>query len=250
MKICKKCKYEKNIGEFCKNKNKKDGLDIYCNQNKKEDYENRLKYDINRKNKIKEYRTKNEEIIYKQQKAYRLINIENIKNNKKEYYSKNKESIREKNNKWIESNKDYYIQYQKDYRMKNLIDRDKVNEYRKNRRLNDPIFKVSEMMRNIIKKSLKNGEYIKKSNTESILGCSFEEFKIYLESKFVTWMKWNNQGLYNGELNYGWDVDHVIPLSSAKTEEDVLKLNHYSNLQPLCSKINRDIKKDKIKFNI
>lgn len=57
-------------------------------------------------------------------------------------------------------------------------------------------------------------------------------------------MNWNNHGLYDGELNYGWDIDHIIPLSSAKTEEELLELNHFSNLQPLCSKVNRDIKKN------
>jgi hypothetical protein len=57
-------------------------------------------------------------------------------------------------------------------------------------------------------------------------------------------MFWENYGLYNGELNYGWDVDHIIPLSSSESEEGIIKLNHYTNLQPLCSKVNRDIKKD------
>ena len=59
-------------------------------------------------------------------------------------------------------------------------------------------------------------------------------------------MSWNNRGRYNGEFNYGWDIDHIIPISSAKNEDDIIKLNHYTNLQPLCSKFNRDIKKDKI----
>ena len=77
------------------------------------------------------------------------------------------------------------------------------------------------------------------------LGCTFEEFKLYLESKFEGWMSWENYGKYNGELNYGWDIDHITPLSKAKTEDDIYNLSHYSNLQPLCSKINRDIKKDK-----
>lgn len=78
--------------------------------------------------------------------------------------------------------------------------------------------------------------------TVEILGCSFEEFKEHLESKFETWMSWENYGKYNGELNYGWDIDHIIPLCSAKKEVDVINLNHYTNLQPLCSKINRDLK--------
>ena len=57
-------------------------------------------------------------------------------------------------------------------------------------------------------------------------------------------MKWDNRGLYNGELNHGWDIDHIKPLSLAKNGEELISLMHYTNLQPLCSKINRDIKKD------
>ena len=92
---------------------------------------------------------------------------------------------------------------------------------------------------------MRNG-YTKKSRTCEILCCSFEEFQIYFESKFESWMTWENRGKYNGELNFGWDIDHIIPISSATTEEEILKLNHYTNLQPLCSRINRDIKKNKL----
>jgi cytidylate kinase len=56
--------------------------------------------------------------------------------------------------------------------------------------------------------------------------------------------KEKNRGKYNGTFNFGWDIDHMIPVSTAKTEEDVIRLNHYTNLQPLCSKINRDIKRN------
>ena len=59
-------------------------------------------------------------------------------------------------------------------------------------------------------------------------------------------MTWDNYGKYNGCINFGWDIDHIIPISSAKTEEEVYKLNHFSNFQPLCSKVNRDIKKNTI----
>lgn len=90
--------------------------------------------------------------------------------------------------------------------------------------------------------SIRKNGYSKNSKTEDILGCSFEEFKSYLESKFEDWMSWENRGLFNGELNYGWDIDHIIPLNSAETEEDIIILNHYTNLQPLCSYTNRHIK--------
>jgi hypothetical protein len=100
--------------------------------------------------------------------------------------------------------------------------------------------------RSLVKRFLK----VKKNTTNEIIGCSYEYLKQYLESKFESWMSWDNHGLYNGDFDYGWDIDHIVPLSSAKTDEEVIKLNHYTNLQPLCSKVNRDIKNDKVDFYI
>ena len=85
---------------------------------------------------------------------------------------------------------------------------------------------------------------VKKSNLNDILGCDIKEYRNFLESKFESWMNWDNYGLYNGQPNYGWDIDHIIPLSFAKTENELIALFHFSNTQPLCSKINRDIKKN------
>ena len=59
-------------------------------------------------------------------------------------------------------------------------------------------------------------------------------------------MSWDNYGKYNGELNFGWDLDHIIPLSSANNIDELIKLNHYTNFQPLCSRVNRHIKSDKL----
>lgn len=60
-------------------------------------------------------------------------------------------------------------------------------------------------------------------------------------------MNWGNYGKYKKKtLYYGWDVDHIIPLSSAETEEKLLEISNYINLQPLCSYINRTIKKGKL----
>lgn len=104
---------------------------------------------------------------------------------------------------------------------------------------------LSSTIRSNLGRILRSNGCVKSLKTEEILGCTFEYFKLYLESKFEDWMTWENRGKYNGELNYGWDIDHIIPLDSAETEEDILKLNHYTNLQPLCGYTNRNIKKDK-----
>lgn len=120
----------------------------------------------------------------------------------------------------------------------------KRNIYHKTRKETDPIYKLRISIKRTIYNSLTNKKFEKNLTTTDILGCSISEFRTYIENKFELWMNWDNKGLYNGELNYGWDIDHIIPLSSAITEEDILKLNHYTNLQPLCSKYNRYIKRD------
>jgi hypothetical protein len=136
--------------------------------------------------------------------------------------------------------------YQKEYRKQNSKEiKTKRNIYLQVKKETDPLFKLTCSIRGAIRQSFKRSSYTKNSKTYQILGCSFEEVKQYLENKFEDWMSWDNRGLYNGTPNYGWDIDHIIPLASATTEDELIKLNHYSNLQPLCSYINRDIKKDK-----
>ena len=146
-----------------------------------------------------------------------------------------------------ENNKESKLEYQKNY---NKTNKDKRNTYLSERRQNDPLFRLITNVRNLIYNSFYYNGYSKNSKTEELLGCSFEELKDYLESKFEPWMNWDNRGLYSGEFNYGWDIDHKIPLSSVNTEDEIIKLNHYTNLQPLCSKINRDIKKDNLEYVI
>lgn len=66
------------------------------------------------------------------------------------------------------------------------------------------------------------------------LGCSIQEFKIYIESKFLPGMTWDNWGINT------WHLDHIISLSSfdLTIREELLKAVHYTNLQPLWAKDN------------
>ena len=137
------------------------------------------------------------------------------------------------------------IYYEKN---KDMI-RERGRLYRQRRKEVDPLYKLASSIRVRICHTFTNNGYTKKSSTFEILGCTFEELKKHLESQFEDWMNWNNKGLYKkGMYNYGWDIDHIIPLNTAITVEDIVRLNHYTNLQPLCSKVNRDIKRNKLLF--
>ena len=76
----------------------------------------------------------------------------------------------------------------------------------------------------------KNKKFSKNSHTEEILGCDYNKVIEHLENKFEKGMTWENHG--------EWHIDHIVPISSATTERDVLSLNHYTNLQPLWAKEN------------
>lgn len=208
---------------------RKEYLKEYYQKNK----DKRKKYYEDNKEKIlekrKEYYKDNKEEIDNYRKKYREENIELLKEYMVVYYQENKEHIdllrKDNKNKDIEKSREYHRQYM----------RKRVSS--------DNIFKLSKNLRCLIKKSL-SIKIKTKTRTSEIIGCSIEEFKSHIESKFEPWMNWNNWGKYNGELNYGWDIDHIVPLSGATSEDDVYILNHYTNLQPLCSKVNRYIKRD------
>lgn len=192
----------------------------------------------------KEYRKRNKEKLREQKKKWVKENPDKVKESKiknkdaqrisdKKYALKNKEKIREKQREWVKNNPDKI-------RISNA-------KYHKNKLLTNNIYKLKHVIGNIIRDSLKRKGYSKNSKSVDILGCTINDFKIYLESKFLDWMTWENYGNPKDgifELNKTWDIDHIIPLNNALNEDDIIKLNHYSNLQPLCSYYNRFIKKD------
>jgi hypothetical protein len=218
MKRCSNCKIEKSFDDFSKLKSSKDGYRYSCKECVKE-------YNKNYK---KEYYLTHKETIDLKNKEYYLDNKERVNKYASEYWKieENKKRRVGNNRKWQIDNHEKIRVYKRDY-YKNVI-------------MKDDLKKLRCSIRSSVKRFLKN----KSDNTEIIIGCTYEYVKMYLESKFEDWMSWDNYGKYNGELNYGWDIDHIIPLSSGKTEDEIIKLNYYTNLQPLCSKINRDIKKD------
>lgn len=75
-----------------------------------------------------------------------------------------------------------------------------------------------------------------------ILGCSWKDFKIYLESKFLPGMSWDNRN--------EWDIDHIIPVSYfKKSGYDMRICFYYLNLQPLWKEENRNKKRNSIPEN-
>ena len=139
--------------------------------------------------------------------------------------------------------------YYKDFGSIKQVDRrklngtEKENEYARNRYKNNPkvketkrkymikrlnsdnLFKLSHNIRSLIRNSFYKNGFSKNTKSHNILGCSFIEFKSFIESKFEEGMSWDNYGK--------WHLDHIIPVSLASNESQILKFNKYKNFQPM-----------------
>lgn len=173
-KICGRCKLEKNISCFGKDKSTKTGLTSLCSECRK----------LHTKTYLEKY-------------------SEQLKYRKKKYYLENKEKIREYKREW-----------------------------ERKRRNDGSLFKIKQLIRHRINVFFKTRKTNKNNKTFDIIGCSPEFLKEYIEKQFKEGMTWDNYGIY------GWHIDHIIPLSSAKDEEETYKLCHYTNLQPLWAQEN------------
>lgn len=167
-----------------------------------------------------------------QKKKYQsLNNIERLNFNKKRY-ANNSDSVKERSKKYYQYNKDKdnFKDRRKEYYNNNREEIIKKSySYKKDRMEYDVLYKFKNSVRCRVLSALKG--YKKDSNTESIIGCSFDCLINHIESKFVENMTWENRDK--------WEVDHIVPLSLAVNQEEIIFLSNYKNLQPLWIEDNR-----------
>jgi hypothetical protein len=141
------------------------------------------------------------------QRQYRIKNADAIRERRKLYRAKNAEKIKLAKQKYGAEN------------------RDKIAKALAERRARNPIARLANSMRRSIRRYLDAGQKGEMSSFE-IIGCSKDDLRKHLESNFRRGMTWQNYGSY-------WHIDHIVPLISAKSPEEVKKLCHWTNLQPL-----------------
>lgn len=208
MKSCSKCDQFKDLTEFGTRQRAKDGRKSACKVCLRAD--NIGYYD---RNSAKE--------SLRKKRAY-VENREQILDKTLGYYYKNKEQIAVHRKQRRENHPEIYQAHSKKYREKYP---EYAKVYRRERRKVDPKFKIIGNLRNRLCSVLKYKKWNKNNSFRQYIGCSLEELKSHLENQFTEGMAWDNHGK--------WHIDHIIPLSSANTEEELYKLCHYTNLQPL-----------------
>ena len=143
---------------------------------------------------------------------------------RKKYVEENKEKLSKRNAEYWEKTREERLKVQRERRAKPQ-EKKRIAEYVKKRRDENPLVALSHNIRSRVTEAFSRGNYLKRSKTQAYLGLSYPEVKKYLESLFDEKMTWDNYG--------DWHIDHIIPLASAESENEMIALAHYKNLQPL-----------------
>ena len=189
----------------------------------------------------KEYYLKNKEQKKEYHKEYYLKNKEYIRETRRKYYSKNREKrIRQMKEHYLKNKeqhnqqmKEHYLKTKERYQERSKKNNSKpetkeLTRNRVNKRYKTDInFRISQICRSRVRRALKGLN--KSASTMKLIGCTIDELRNHIESKFEPWMTWENQG------SGGWDIDHIkacFHFNLADPEQQRACFN-WSNLQPM-----------------
>jgi len=205
-KVCKDCHEEKNLIEFPKHKQMKDGHLNQCR--------------VCKNNYLKRYGQNNKEKLSEKARIYYEENCELIKQRVRNHWNDNATEINQKRRERYENDEDY--------REKVLRSVSKSGaKCRPERRKKAKEEKSASYYLELCRKRMWhafNGRGVKSNKTKALLGCDGDFLKRYLESTKVEGKDYSDA-----------HIDHIVPCSSFDMldEEQQRKCFHYTNLQLL-----------------
>jgi hypothetical protein len=190
----------------------------------------------------KRYAKDNVEAERLRTKKWQEENPEKFKASHRASREKHKEKRYQMTRDWREQNKEHLQAYNKANRERN---RKNLREWVKAKYASDPKYALIIKARGLMRYAFNRLGFKKTTKTAELLGCDWETFKQHIESQFYGEMTWESFQQKNHIGTSMVEIDHIIPISSAKTEEDVIKLSHHTNLRPMWWWENRE-KRDKM----
>jgi hypothetical protein len=234
LKNCCSCNKIKSVCSFRKNKTKRDGYNGYCKECYTEKY----------------YPHKTNPLTIPHEENGKIVRLCKCCNTIKEIekFSKDSRYLYGVTARCQDCSNIYLFKYNKKNLKKRKIIRDKSEKKHRNKRnfrlkekrINEPEFRLLECIRNTMKTRLKHNR--KSNKTMKLIGLTINEYSNYLESLWEIGMNWDNY-----KIN-GWTIDHITPcelfdLSNPKHQEACF---NYKNTKPMWHRENI-IKMDKLK---
>jgi len=182
MKSCTNCNQEKELSEFNKRSDSKDG------------YRNKCKLCL--KNNRKVYYKLNKNKIQKTLKKYYIKNSQKIREKIKLWNNKNKERVAKRVSQYTKNHKNAIYEYQKKYRKESLS---------KN-------YKLAELLRKRLRNALNSKNITKTNKALYLLGCNIDHWKNHLQQTAIQ----NGYKDFNIN-NYStkeYHIDHIVPCSA------------------------------------
>ncbi len=192
----------------------------------------------------KDYRERNRERIQKRVAKWQKLNPGKVLRYKAKWARENTDKIRAAEKRRYLRDPSKVIGYVKTYQKRHPErvaaqrkkyrenNREKVRRAQNNwqaKQMSDVNFRIKKLLRGRTGIAIKAVNGAKKcAKTIEMLGCSIEDFRIYIESKFDTGMTWQNYGSV-------WHVDHIMPCAifDLTKPEHQKRCFHFSNMQPL-----------------
>lgn len=151
-----------------------------------------------------------------------------------EYCKKNREAINARASVFYHENKERINKKSKDKRAKETKQETELRRALnrrafKHKMTTEPMFKLKKNLVSRMCMAFKRrGSKLPKPSKE-ILGAEYENIKKHIENQFTNGMDWSSYGNGRGK----WNLDHIIPLASAKDNTELIELCHYTNIRPL-----------------
>lgn len=190
---------------------------------------------------MREWKKKNREKVSEQNKKYREANREKIKTYHKEWRDGNRDHLNERQRERYKENPQAFKERTDRYREAHQVEvresrakynrenRQKRTDYERSKRQSDPVYRFRSSFRSLISSYLRKKGYKGGKGVWEVVGCDFDAFLKYITGQFEEGMTLENYGPRGG----CWNIDHIIPICTAETDEDLERLNHYTNLRPM-----------------
>jgi hypothetical protein len=224
-KCCRKCRQDKPIELFLKNKRRATGYDSICKECYNIDYKEKRKNNPARFAYEKQYRKENKELIKLKTQKRVKENSEKYRERRQQYYFKNKERLNANARQYHKKNAEKIKLKRKEYNDSGRKYQMILQRFKRN-----PAAKLGERYRAAVHNALQHTTSHKNNKTVYYLGCSMDNYRKYLESLWEPTMNWENYGHGNGK----WVIDHIRPLCSFDLNDPKQQLEafNFTNTRP------------------